>query len=117
MRIQAALCLAGLSLICFTIAAWSAPVPHRLSSGNLLPGSDENRSLSGNISSVGDAEFSVDVQKNQDVNTVQFPVDDDTKVEAKISVGAHATMEYRSNDDKNIAVRGAVMPASRMSLC
>ncbi len=58
----------------------------------------------------------MDVQKNQDVNTVQFPVDDDTKVEGTISVGAHATMEYRSNDDKNIAVRVAVVPASRMSL-
>ena len=95
MRIQTALCSAGLSLNCFTIAAWSAPVPGRLASGNLLPVPDKNQSLSGNISSVGDAEFSADVQKNQDVNTVQFPVDDNTKVEGKLAVGVHATVEYR----------------------
>jgi hypothetical protein len=116
MRIQTTLCLAGLSLICFTIAAWSAPVADRLSSGNLLPVPDENRSLSGNISSVGDAEFSMDVQKNQDVNTVQFLVDDETKVEGQLAMGAHATVEYRSNDDKNIPVCVVVMPASGMSL-
>jgi len=79
----------------FTIAAWSAPVPDRLASGNLLPVPDKNQSLSGNISSVGDAEFSVAVQKNRDVNTVQFPVDDNTKVEGKLAVGVHATVEYR----------------------
>jgi hypothetical protein len=116
MRIQTALCSAGLSLNCFTIAAWSAPVPDRLASGTLLPVPDKNQSLSGNISSVGDAEFSVDVQKNRDVNTVQFPADDDTKAEGKLAVGAHATVEYRSNGDKNIPVRVGVMPASGMSL-
>jgi hypothetical protein len=116
MRIQTTLCLAGLSLICFTIAARSAPVPDRLSSGNLLPVPDKNQSLSGNISSVGDAEFSVDVQKNHDVNTVQFLVDDDTNVEGQLAVGAHATVESRPNDDKNIPVRVVVTPASGMSL-
>ncbi len=40
----------------------------------------ENPSLSGSISSIGDAEFSMDVQKNQDVKTVRFLVDDNTKV-------------------------------------
>src|SRR5258708_12080579 len=89
----------------FTIAALSAPVPDRLSSCNLLPVPDKNQSLSGNISSVGDAEFSVDVQKNRDVNTVQFPVDDHTKAEAKLPVGAHATLHYRSTGDNNIPVR------------
>jgi len=116
MRIQAALCLAGLSLNCFTIAAWSAPLPDRLAPGDLQPVPDKNQSLSGNISSVGDAEFSVDGHKNLDVNTVQLPVDDDTKAEGKLAVGAHATVEHRSNGDKNTPVRVVVMPASRMSL-
>jgi len=43
-------------------------------------------------------------------------VDDDTKAEGKLAVGAHATVEYRSNGDKNIPVRVGVMPASGMSL-
>jgi hypothetical protein len=115
-RIRTVLCLAGLSLICFTIAARSAPVPDRLAPGDLQPVPDKNQSLPGNISSVGDAEFSVDVHKNLDVNTVQFPVDDDTKVEGKLAAGPHATVEYGSNSDKHIAVRVVVVPASGMSL-
>jgi hypothetical protein len=72
--------------------------------------------MSGKITSVGDAEFSLQVTKNQDVNTVQFMVDDKTKVEGKLAVGAQATVEYRSNEGKNIAVRVIVTPASGMNL-
>jgi hypothetical protein len=69
----------------------------------------------GKIASIGDAEFSVQVTKDQDVNTVQFLVDDKTKVEGKLAVGAQATVEYRSNADKNIAVHVIVTPTSGMS--
>jgi hypothetical protein len=55
------------------------------------------------------------VTKDQDVNTVQFLVDDQTKVEGKLAVGAQATVECRSNADKNIAVHVVVTPASGMS--
>ena len=65
---------------------------------------------------MGDAEFSLQVKKNQDVNTVQFLVDDKTTVEGKLSVGARATVEYRSSEGKNIAVHVIVTPASGMSL-
>jgi hypothetical protein len=65
---------------------------------------------------VGDAEFSLQVTKNQDVNTVQFMVDGKTKVEGKLAVGAQATVEYHSNESKNIAVRVIVTPASGMNL-
>lgn len=56
------------------------------------------------------------VPKGQDVNTVQFLVDDKTKVEGKLAVGAQATVEYRSNADKNIAVHVIVTATSGMSL-
>jgi hypothetical protein len=78
--------------------------------------SPDNQSLSGKISSVGDAQFSVDVLKDKDVNTIQFLVDDKTKVDGKLSVGAQATVEYRSDTGKNIAVRVIVTPASGMNL-
>jgi hypothetical protein len=42
-------------------------------------------------------------------------VDDKTKVEGKLAVGAQATVEYRSNEGKNIAVRVIVTPASGMN--
>lgn len=76
----------------------------------------DNQSLAGKISSVGDAQFSLDVLKDKDVNTFQFLVDDHTKVEGKLAVGAQATVEYRSDAGKNIAVRVIVTPASGMNL-
>jgi hypothetical protein len=110
MRFRTSLCLATLFLFFFTITAWSTPHPI-LAAGYSEPIPD-NQSLSGQITSVGDAEFSVQVAKNKDSSTVQFMVDDQTKVEGKLAVGAQATVEYRSNEGKNIAVRVIVTATS-----
>jgi hypothetical protein len=115
MRFRTALCLATLFLTCFTIAAWSSPVPDRLVPSDPQPAPD-NQSLSGKIASIDDAAFALEVAKGKDVNTVQFLVDDQTKVEGKLTVGAQATVEYRSNGGKNIAVHVVVMPSSGISL-
>ena len=115
MRFRTALCLTTLFLVCFTVAAWSSPVPDRTVPSDMQPTPD-NQSLSGKISSIGDAQFSVDVLKDKDVNTIQFLVDDKTRVDGKLSVGAQATVEYRSDSGKNIAVRVIVTPASGMNL-
>lgn len=114
MRFRTSMFLATLFLVCFTIAAWSTPLTAQPAPGPLQPTPD-NQSLSGKIASVGDAEFSVQVTKDKDANTVQFLIDDKTTVEGKLAVGAQATVEYRSNDGKNIAVRVIVTPASGMS--
>jgi len=114
MRFRTALCLATLFLACFTVAAWSTPIPDRLVPGDRP--TPDNQSLSGKIASVNDAAFALEVAKGKEVNTVQFMVDDQTKVEGKLTVGAQATVEYRSSGDKNIAVRVVVMPSSGMSL-
>lgn len=115
MRFRTALCLVTLFLACFTVAAWSSPVPERLVPNDRQPVPD-NQSLSGKIASVGDAAFALEVAKGKEVNTVQFLVDDQTKVEGKLAVGAQATVEYRSNNGNNIAVRVVVVPSSGMSL-
>jgi len=115
MRFRTSLCLATLFLVCFTIAARSTPLLAETAADSLQPAPD-NQSLSGPIASVGDAEFSVQVTKDKDVYTVQFLVDAKTKVEGKLAVGAQATVEYRSDAGKNIAVRVIVTPASGMSL-
>ena len=106
--------LITLFVACFTIAAWSTPPTVQPCPGPLLP-TFETQSLSGEIAAVGDAEFSVQVTKDQVMNTVQFLVDDKTKVEGKLAVGAQATVEYRSNGDKKIAVHVIVTPTSGMS--
>ena len=115
MRFRTSLCLATLFLVCFTIAAWSTPLPAETAADSLQPAPD-NQSLSGPIASVGDAEFSVQVTKDKDVNTVQFLVDGKTKVEGQLAVGAEVTVEYRSEEGRNIALRVIVTPGSGMNL-
>jgi hypothetical protein len=115
MRFRTALCTATLFLVCFTAAAWSSSVPDRLVPYDLLPTPD-NQSLSGKITSGGDAQFTLEVSKDKGVNTVQFQLDGKTEVQGKLAVGAQATVEYRSGSGKNIAVRVIVTPASGMNL-
>ena len=115
MRFRTALCLGTLFLTCFTVAAWSAPVPDRLAPSDPQP-TPENQSLSGKIASINDAAFALEVAEGKDVNIVKFLVDDDTKVEGKLAVGAKATVEYRSDAGNNIAVHVVVVPKSRVSL-
>src|SRR5215467_12373081 len=82
MRFRTALCLVSLFLVCLTVAAWSTPAADPPDSARLLRGPD-NESISGKISAIGDAQFSMDVQKDKDLSTVQFFVDDQTTVEGK----------------------------------
>lgn len=111
MRFRTALSLASLFLLCFTVAAWSTPAADPRDSDSPLP-SPDNESISGKVSSIGDAQFSLDVSRDKDLNTVQFLVDDHTKVEGQLTVGAQATVEYHTDGGKNIAVRVVVTKTS-----
>ncbi|HKW56747.1 MAG TPA: hypothetical protein VJN42_05255 [Candidatus Acidoferrum sp.] len=112
MRFRTILSLAILFLGCSTAALWSRPLP-AAASGSHASGTVENRSISGKISSVGDASFAIDVVKqNQEQQTMQFLVDDNTKVEGKLTIGAQAMVEYRADGEKNVAVHVVVKPAS-----
>jgi len=111
-RFRTILILATFLLTCFTIAVFARPLPPTaaLYTTNDVP---ENQSLSGQISSVGDAAFTLNIAKgNKGPETVEFMVDDKTKVEGKLTVGAQAMVEYRSDDGKNVAVHVVVTPAS-----
>ena len=72
----------------------------------------EHASVSGKISAIGDASFSVDVKKSQDFVTLQFLIDDTTKVEGRLEVGSMATVDYRSDDGNNIALHVVVQPSN-----
>jgi len=72
----------------------------------------EHASVSGKISAIGDASFSVDVKKSQDLVTLQFLIDDTTKVEGRLEVGSTATVDYRTDDGNNIAVHVVVQPTN-----
>jgi len=114
MRLRTALSLATLFLVCFTIAAWSAPTPGQLIPSGVTP-TPGSESLSGKIASIFDAAFSLEIVKGQERKIVEFQVDGDTKVEGKLAVGSQATVEYRTNGNNNVAVHVVVIPASGTS--
>ena len=112
MRFRTILSLTTLFLACFTIAVFAQALPadDGAYSANRPP---ENQSLSGQISSVGDAAFTLNIAKgNKGPESVEFLVDDKTKVEGKLTIGAKAMVEYRSDSGKNIAVHVVVTPVS-----
>jgi hypothetical protein len=115
MRFRTAVSLTTLFMFCFTVAVWSQPSSSR---GSAPRRNDEaqNQSVSGKISSVGDASFSVEVKKNEDKNTVQFLIDGKTVVEGKLAVGEQAVVEYHSEDGRNIATHVIVQQATSFNL-
>ena len=112
MRFRTILSLATFFLTCFTLAVFAQPLPANAASYG-WEGSPENQSVSGQIASVGDAVFAISIAKNnQAPQTVEFLVDDKTKVEGKLTVGAQAVVEYRSDSGKYVATRVVVTPAT-----
>lgn len=107
MRFLTILSLTVLSLTCFAVTNRSAPLPVEQATFLLLPALD-NPSVSGQIAPVGDASFTLEIKKSKDPQTVQFEVDENTKVEGKLTVGAQAVVEYRAEGDKNIATHVVV---------
>jgi hypothetical protein len=112
MRIRTILSLATLFMACFTLAVFAQPLSAK-DDGSSTSRAPENQSVSGQIASVGDAEFSISITKDkQKPEMVEFLVDDGTKVEGKLAIGSQALVEYRSDGGKNIAVHVVVAPAS-----
>jgi hypothetical protein len=112
MRFRTILSMATFFLACFTLAVFAQPLPAN-AAGYRASRAPENQSVAGQIASVGDAAFAISITKdNQKAETVEFLVDDKTKVEGKLTIGAQAMVEYRSDSGKNIAVHVVVTPAS-----
>jgi hypothetical protein len=112
MRIRTILTLATLFLTCFTVAAWSTPLINQPASRPFDPAT-QNGYVSGRISSMGGASFSVDVKKSQDLVTLKFLIDDATKIEGKLVVGSAVTVDYRNDGADNIAVHVVVQSTVR----
>jgi len=114
MRIRAILYVPALVLLSLALGVFAQP----LRSLGATKASAENQSVSGKIASVGDAEFTVAVANDKDkqhTQNVEFFVDDKTRVEGKLAVGANALVEYRSDSGRNIAVHIVVTPAAGAS--
>ena len=111
MRFRAILTLVTLFIVTVFVACLSVAIssdalasqPHSLFSEG-----SEHGSVSGKISAIGDASFSVEVQKSHDLVTLQFLIDDTTKMEGKLEIGSQAVVDYRTDSGNNIATHIAV---------
>jgi hypothetical protein len=77
-----ALFIVTVFVACLSVAVSSdalASQPH----SRLFKEATERGSVSGRISAIGDASFSVDVKKNQDLVTLQLLIDDTTQGRGK----------------------------------
>jgi hypothetical protein len=116
MRFRAILTLVSLFILtifmaCLSVAVSSDAIASQPAS--LFKDATEHGSVSGKISSIGDASFSVDVNKSQKPVTLQFLVDDTTKVEGRLEIGATATVDYRTDAGNNIALHVVVRPPEK----
>ena len=117
MRFRAILTLVTLFILtvfvaCLSVAISSDALASQPHGSFLTSKANEHASVSGKISAIGDASFSVDVKKSQDQVTLQFLIDDTTKVEGRLEVGSVATVDYRTDDGNNIATHVVVQPAN-----
>jgi len=110
MRFRTILSLATLFVFCFTAAVWSLPTPAQTAAHS--SNAAENQSVAGKISAVGDATFALQVAKDNQPQTMQFLIDDKTRVEGKLAIGSQAVVEYRADSAGNVAVHVVVTPSS-----
>ena len=110
MRFRTMVVIDGFVLLALTIAAWSRPLPAPRES--LLSPRPEAHSVSGKIAAVSEAQFALDILKDRKPNIVHFVIDENTAVEGKLTVGAHAAVDYRMDGDKMIAIHVVITQAS-----
>ena len=116
MRFRTILTLVSLFILtvfmaCLSVAVSSDAIASQPAS--LCKDTTEHGSVTGKISSIGDASFSVDVNQSQKPVTLQFLIDDTTKVEGRLEVGAMAVVDYRTDAGNNIAVHVVVRRGER----
>ena len=106
-------------VVLFTLTVFMACLSVAVSSNalatqpkSLLTSATQQGSVTGKISAIGDASFSVDVKKSQENVTLRFLIDDTTKCEGRLEVGSIATVDYRTDGGNNIALHVVVQPGS-----
>jgi hypothetical protein len=114
MRSRSALSLTTLFVVLFIAGAWSLKLTSQFPS-TLWSRAPENQSVTGTISVIRDAEFSVKVGKDKEAKTVRFLIDENTKIEGKLVEGAQVSVEYTKEKGENFAVHVVVAPPSRMN--
>jgi hypothetical protein len=109
MRLRTILTLATLLPAVLVFAVAGRPAARALQpASRLYHSATQSGSVSGKISAVGGDFFSVDVQKSQEPVTLKFLIDDTTKIDGQLKVGATATVDYRTEELNNLGVHMVV---------
>lgn len=100
------LLLASLSVFGFLLAgplARTQPVPNIPQSGQ--QSQQETKSVSGMVSSIGNQghSFALEVNQGAEKATLQFVVDQETRVQGHVKVGTAVTVEYVAMAEQNVA--------------
>lgn len=98
-----------ISLIHFLIALPSNSRP------TAAPGISESSSVSGKVASLSETKLTLSVGRDQTLNTMAFVLDGNTKIEGSLVVGAHATVDYRTEGEHLIATHIVAIPTSGIS--
>jgi hypothetical protein len=113
MRFRTAVSLGTFFLLCFAISLWSVP---QLAEAEPLRNSPEPSSVSGRVATVHDSQFTLELNRNQNPNKLEFVIDSRTKIEGKLAIGAQATVDYPAEGQRLFATRVVVLPASGIQL-
>jgi hypothetical protein len=114
MKVKALISAAVLSLPLCTIATWVVPLMpggFSVAQAQDLPKPPETKVTDGKVTGVGKETFSIEVQEDKTPKTIQFVVDQNTKIDGKIMVGLTAQVEYKVDGEKNIALHVIVTTA------
>ena len=100
------------AFLLFAVALGASSRQTPASHDSFLSPPPEAHSVSGKIAAVAESQISLDILKNAKPDLVQFVIDENTAVEGKLTVGAHAAVDYRVDGEKMIATRVVIIQAS-----
>ena len=80
------------------------------------PNNPQSSSVSGKVASLSEGQLTLSINRDhKTLNTLAFVLDSKTQIEGALVVGAHATVDYRTEGEHLIATRIVATPASGVS--
>ena len=99
--------LSGASLAAFLLFAASASAHHISAAWHGQQANAQANEVSGKVTSIAPDKksISLEVTDQDKTNTMQFAIDDNTRVTGRVSVGTMASIQYESSDNGKLVAR------------
>jgi hypothetical protein len=72
----------------------------------------ESSAVSGKVAGLSETQLTLSIGREHTLNTLAFVIDSNTKIEGALMVGAHATVDYRTEGEHLIATHIVATPSS-----